>query len=135
MTTMPTLDDRIHALVLKLTELSQAGGVTWSSISPQTFSADLPSGNSVTIESSRAGYPYSFTLHDALGEAIERIDSLGPEDPVGPWDRPLRALYQAARASALNISGTVNQMLQDIGVDPASVPAMAADSSDDDIPF
>ena len=131
---MPDLNDRINALVGVLTERTQMGQFEWQKTGePTTFSAVLPSGDSVLIYSEASGgYPYIFTLFDAGGEVVEQIQTLGPEDAVGRWDIQLRALYVAARAKALDIDGAVNRMLEGFGVDPNAVGPMDAN---DEMPF
>ena len=135
---MPTLDDRIHALIIRLTEITEAGGLDWVRMDANRFLTDVPQGSTAVISSAGAGrsglYPYTLVLRGPDGEEIENIESLGPDEQLGPWDLPLRNLYRAARANALDIDNRIDQMLVDLGVDPTKVESIP-DTSDEDIPF
>jgi hypothetical protein len=133
-----TLDDRLYALIARLTELTDEGKLPWSKTTRESaFSAELPSG-SVIVSSVKGGrmggYPYEVVLFGSDGEVVEEIRTLGPQEPVGPWDAPIRNLYIAARAAALDVQGAVNNMLLSLGVNPDGVPARPA-PDEDDIPF
>jgi len=139
---MPTLDDRIYALISRYTELTTRNELDWQTTQhPDRFWADVPPDNAVSVESSAGGYPYTFTIYSRDSAEteypdwapVETIHTLGPADRVGPWDEPIRTLFMAARMQALDIGGTVARMLEGIGVDPEAVPPKPA--VDDDIPF
>ena len=138
---MATLDDRIYALISRLIELTNSGELRWERGGTSDMFEAATSSGVVEIESARGGrtgsYPYTLRINDHAGEEVERIDTLGPEDELGPWDVPLRDLYIAARANALDIAGTVDGLLQSLGVDPGQVPPRpdTSASPDDDIPF
>jgi hypothetical protein len=103
---MLTHEGRLHALITRYTELTNRNELDWEATSDtDTFWADVPPDNGVSVESTAGGYPYTFTIfaRDPSGAAhgqwspIETIRTLGPEDRVGPWDEPVRELFLAAR--------------------------------------
>ena len=111
---MPTLDDRIYALISRYTELTTRNELDWQTTQhPDRFWADVPPDNAVSVESSAGGYPYTFTIYSRDSAEteypdwapVETIHTLGPADRVGPWVDLLREGEASSRRVNIPLAG------------------------------
>lgn len=115
---MSSIEDKLIQLVELLAEQTDKGVLKWKRTdSEATFLLTRRQG-SATIKSvdGDGRSPYEFALLNGNGEEVETLTEDRTEN--GPMDRPLRALYEAARASALDITPLLNAWLADVTEEP-----------------
>jgi hypothetical protein len=125
-----TAISRVQSLLIRLSERTNAGAITWiQGSTPDTF---IYSGTRASVALSTqdgdGAPPYVVTLYDESGNAVDAYTARPTQRNVD-WFKIVQRLYQAARRKALNIDVVIDALEADLGDAPAEPINV------DDIPF
>jgi hypothetical protein len=109
-------EKRLYSIATVLLELTRRGRIDWSRGEDDLAFVTTRSETTIAIESLRAdgGYPYQLTVYDRLGTPLDRLRT-GQTTLFPGGEQTLASLYDAARASALDVAGALDDLLQDLG--------------------
>lgn len=102
-----TTDEKLAALLARLTDQTRAGRVRWEPADSGAFTLGTPSG-AVTVASrfDNGREPYVFTLHDADGRLVELVSA-----DLFPLVEPL---YRVVRRQVLQTGAVIDGLLRDL---------------------
>lgn len=109
-----SIKSRLTTLVSDLARATNEGMLTWvTSDIPGAFTLSRPQGTaSIGSIDGDGTSPFEFVIFDVDGVEIESLrESLNIRQA---WDDPLRQLFEAARASALNITDALDAWEADV---------------------
>lgn len=125
-------EDRYRNFLGVLFKKTVDGSVKWNETSDDAaFRISFPSG-SVLIQRIAQGFDddiFVATLEDSRGREIASVNDWLP---TSSDDEPIEKLFIHARASALDIDGTLDSMEKELEAGEFTAPALPVD---DDIPF
>ena len=111
-------DERLAALVTRLSELTRAGRVRWELAETgrdDSFTYATPSGAVTVFSRDYDGRdPYVFSVRDADGRLAERTEFRKDSEDAELYQM-VTALYRVARRQALGTTAVIEAMLRDLG--------------------
>ena len=133
-------EGKLSRLLASIYDLTTNGNVRWEgTIEDSSFRVATPSGSlRVTEDADRyRDTEYTVYLEDKLGRTITSTQERFRLNDVTDSVVTIRQLYNAARESALNVDGTIDQMLGEFeaGKIVVTPPREPKKPNDDDVPF